>query len=65
MEFLLLEEKARNLETKNDIPRLAEKHYNLSSAKIDNLLYASKMAAKIDNAAVPRWVHVISSCHPL
>ena len=38
--------------TKNDIPRLAEKHYNLSSAKIDNLLYASKMAAKVDNATV-------------
>ena len=34
--------------TKNDIPKLAEKHYNLSSAKIDNLLYASKMAAKLD-----------------
>ncbi|MGB7639097.1 MAG: DUF763 domain-containing protein [Nitrososphaeraceae archaeon] len=42
----------KSTETKNDIPRLAEKHYNLSSAKIDNLLYASKMAAKIDNAAV-------------
>ena len=41
----------KSTETKNDIPRLAEKHYNLSSAKIDNLLYASKMAAKIDNAA--------------
>ena len=37
----------KSTETKNDIPRLAEKHYNLSSAKIDNLLYASKMAAKI------------------
>ena len=34
------------IETKNDIPRLAEKHYNLSSAKIDNLLYASKITAK-------------------
>jgi uncharacterized protein len=39
-------------ETKDDIPMLAEKHYNLSSGKIDRLLYASKMAAKIDNAAV-------------
>jgi uncharacterized protein len=38
--------------TKNDIPKLAEKHYNLSSAKINDLLYASKMAAKIDNTAV-------------
>ena len=42
----------KSTETKNDIPKLAEKHYNLSSAKIDNLLYASRMAAKIDNAAV-------------
>jgi uncharacterized protein len=38
--------------TKNDIPELAEKYYNLSSIKIKNLLYASRMAAKIDNAAV-------------
>src|SRR5919206_1519565 len=53
MEFLLLEKKVANLQLqKINIPRLAEKHYNLSSAKIDNLLYASRMAAKIDNAAV-------------
>lgn len=38
--------------TKNDIPKLAEMHYNLSSAKINDLLYASRMAAKIDNTAV-------------
>ena len=38
--------------TKNDIPELAKKYYNLSSIKIKNLLYASRMAAKIDNAAV-------------
>lgn len=38
--------------TKNDIPKLAEMHYNLSSAKINDLLYASKMAAKIDNTAI-------------
>jgi uncharacterized protein len=43
---------SKSTATKNDIPRLAEKHYNLPSAKIDDLLYASKMAAKIDNAAV-------------
>ena len=42
----------RSTETKNEIPKLAEKHYNLSSNKIDKLLYASKMAAKIDNAAL-------------
>jgi uncharacterized protein len=38
--------------TKNDIPELAEKYYNLSSVKINDLLYASRMAAKVDNAAV-------------
>jgi hypothetical protein len=42
----------KSRETKKDIPRLAEEHYNLSSAKSDNLLYASKMAAKIDGSAV-------------
>ncbi len=42
----------KSRETKKDIPRLAEEHYNLSSTKSDNLLYASKMAAKIDGAAV-------------
>ncbi|HEY0579490.1 MAG TPA: DUF763 domain-containing protein, partial [Candidatus Nitrosocosmicus sp.] len=42
----------RSTETKNEIPKLAEKHYNLSSNKIDKLLYASRMAAKIDNAAL-------------
>ena len=36
----------KSVETKNNIPKLAEKHYNLSSAKIDNLLYASKMKQK-------------------
>ena len=33
-------------QTKNDIPKLAERYYNLSSARIDDLLYASRMAAK-------------------
>ena len=39
-------------EAKNDIPRLAERHYNLPSDKIDGLVYASRLAAKVDNAAV-------------
>jgi hypothetical protein len=39
-------------QTKNDIPKLAERYHNLSSTKIDDLLYASRMAAKVDNAAV-------------
>ena len=39
---------SKSTATKNDIPKLVEKHYNLSSAKIDNLLDASKMAAKLD-----------------
>jgi len=42
----------KSRETKNDIPRLAERYYNLSSAKVEGLLYASKMAAKVDGAAV-------------
>lgn len=42
----------RSREAKNEIPNLAEKHYNLSSAKMENLLYASRMAAKVDNSSV-------------
>jgi uncharacterized protein len=42
----------KSTQTKYDIPRLAESHYNLSSRKIEDLLYASKMAAKIDNAVI-------------
>jgi uncharacterized protein len=42
----------KSRQTINEIPVLADKYYNLSSSKIDSLLYASKMAAKIDNAAV-------------
>jgi hypothetical protein len=42
----------KSTETKKDIPKLAEKYYNLSSTKIDNLVYASRMAAKVDNAAI-------------
>ena len=42
----------KSTETKNEIPNLAERNYNLSSAKIDNLLYASRMTAKVDSAAI-------------
>ena len=42
----------KSTKTKYDITRLAEAHYNLSSDKIDNLLYASRIAAKVDNSAV-------------
>ena len=42
----------KSTQTKNEIPILAEKYYNLSSNKIDTLIYASRMAAKVDNAAV-------------
>ncbi len=38
--------------TKHDIPNLAERNFNLSSKRVDELLYASKMAAKVDNAAI-------------
>jgi hypothetical protein len=50
--------------TKDDIPKLAEKHYNLSSTKINDLLYASRMTAKVDNAAIQDGLLFISSCHP-
>ena len=42
----------KSTEAKYDIPRLAESHYNLSSSKIEDLIYASIMAAKVDNAAI-------------
>jgi hypothetical protein len=42
----------KSTEAKYDIPRLAESHYNLSSSKIEDLIYASRMAAKVDNAAI-------------
>src|SRR5919109_5475047 len=42
----------KSTQVKSDIPKLAESHYNLSSDKIENLLYASRMAAKVDNAAL-------------
>jgi uncharacterized protein len=42
----------KSTDAKYDIPKLAESHYNLSSEKINNLLYASRIAAKVDNAAV-------------
>ena len=37
---------------KYEIKPLAEKNYNLSTSKINHLLYASKMSAKIDNSAI-------------
>ncbi|HXT84014.1 MAG TPA: DUF763 domain-containing protein [Verrucomicrobiae bacterium] len=42
----------KSMEVKNEIPYFAEKHFNLSSNKIHELLYASKIAAKVDNAAI-------------
>jgi uncharacterized protein len=42
----------KSTETKNEIPKVAEMNYNLSSAKIDSLLYASRMTAKVDSAAI-------------
>ena len=37
----------KSREAKTDIPRLAEKNYNLSSAKTNSLLYASKMGQRL------------------
>lgn len=42
----------KSTQVKYDIPKIAESNYNLSSDKIENLLYASIMAAKVDNAAL-------------
>lgn len=42
----------KSREVKKEIPLLAEKCYNLSSSKTDYLMKASKMAAKVDSAAV-------------
>jgi hypothetical protein len=41
----------KSTSAKTDIPLLAD-NFGLSSAKIDSLLYASRMAAKVDSAAV-------------
>jgi len=41
----------KSTSAKTDIPILAE-NFGLSSAKIDSLLHASRMAAKVDSAAV-------------
>lgn len=37
---------------KNEIPKIAEDYFNLSSKKIDDLVYASKMTAKVDNTLI-------------
>jgi hypothetical protein len=37
---------------KFEIPKLAEKNHNLSTNKIDEIVYGSKMAAKVDSAAI-------------
>ena len=37
---------------KYEIPKLAENNHTLSTNQINNLVYASKMSAKIDNAAI-------------
>jgi hypothetical protein len=42
----------KSREAQRDISLLAEKQYNLSSAKTNDLHYASKMATKVDGAAV-------------
>ena len=41
-----------SIKPKYEIYNLAEKNYNLSTNKIDKLLYASKMSAKVDNSAI-------------
>ncbi len=40
------------IKPKYEIPKLAENNHTLSTSQINNLVYASKMAAKIDSAAI-------------
>ena len=40
------------IKPKYEIPKLAENNHTLSTNQINNLVYASKMSAKIDNAAI-------------
>jgi uncharacterized protein len=42
----------KSRDPRSEIPMLAEKYYNLSSTKVEGLLYASKMAARVDGSAV-------------
>lgn len=50
----------RSRETKNEIPKLAEKNYNLSSAKMENLLYASRYGSESGQFCSTGWFFVIS-----
>jgi hypothetical protein len=43
---------------KFEIPKLAEKNHNLSTNKIKELVYASKMTAKVDSAAIQDGFHL-------
>lgn len=40
------------IKPKYEIPKLAENNHNLSTNQINNLVYASKISAKIDNVAI-------------
>jgi hypothetical protein len=40
------------IKPKYEIPKLAENNHTLSTSQINNLVYASKMSAKIDSAAI-------------
>lgn len=45
--------KGRNsTKPKYEIPKLAERNHNLSTNRINELVYASKMSAKVDSAAI-------------
>ena len=55
----------KSRETKNEIPKLAEKHYNLSSAKMENLSYSRRMADESGQFCGTGWFFVISPCNHL
>ena len=55
--------KGRNsTKPKYEIPKLAERNHNLSTNRINELVYASKMSAKVDSAAIQDGFNLYHHC---
>jgi hypothetical protein len=55
--------KGRNsTKPKYEIPELAEQNHNLSTNRINELVYASKMSAKVDSAAIQDGFNLYHHC---
>ena len=55
--------KGRNsTKPKYEIPKLAEQNHNLSTNRINELVYASKMSAKVDSAAIQDGFNLYHHC---